>query len=129
MRHLKVYIVTYKRSDILNDTLDKLFKSDFSEVENTEVTVINNHTSFSLDEKFKNRVRVLHNQLRPDWSNGNLAENWNQALLDGFRDLSNPDSEYVVTLQNVGWICHGNGQLVAIKLDRHQTALFAEIPW
>lgn len=100
MRHLKVYIVTYKRSDILNDTLDKLFKSDFSEVENTEVTVINNHTSFSLDEKFKNRVRVLHNQLRPDWSNGNLAENWNQALLDGFRDLSNPDSEYVVTLQN-----------------------------
>tara|TARA_Y100000034_G_C6818051_1_gene368204 strand:- start:18 stop:908 length:891 start_codon:yes stop_codon:yes gene_type:complete len=100
MRKMKVYIVTYKRSDILNDTLEKLFDSDFSNLENTEVNIINNHTSFQLDPKFESKVRVLHNVLRPDWSNGNLAENWNQALLDGFRDLSNPDAEFVVTLQN-----------------------------
>jgi hypothetical protein len=100
MKHLKIYIVTYKRSDILNDTLDKLFKSDFSKVKNTEVNIINNHSDFFIKDRFKAKVRVLNNVLRPDWSNGNLAENWNQALLDGFRDLSNPDSEYVVTFQN-----------------------------
>ena len=100
MRKMKVYIVTYKRCDILNDTLEKLFKSDFSSLDNTEVNIINNHTSFYLRPEFKDKVNILHNTLRPDWSNGNLAENWNQALLDGFRDLSNPDSEYVVTMQN-----------------------------
>ncbi len=97
---MKVYIVTYKRSDVLNDTLKKLFDSDFAMLKNTEVNVINNHSEFYLNDEFKDRVNVLNNTLRPDWSNGNLAENWNQALLDGFRDLRNPDSKYVVTLQN-----------------------------
>lgn len=100
MKHIKIYIVTYKRSDVLNDTLDKLFKSDFADIKNTEVNIINNHTEFFIEDRFKNKVNIIHNTLRPDWSNGNLAENWNQALLDGFRDLNNPDSEYVVTFQN-----------------------------
>lgn len=100
MKHLKIYIVTYRRSDILNDTLDKLFKSDFASIKNTEVNIINNHSEFFIEDRFRDKVNVIHNVLRPDWSNGNLAENWNQALLDGFRDLNNPDSEYVVTLQN-----------------------------
>tara|TARA_R110000765_G_scaffold17897_4_gene48481 strand:- start:843 stop:1736 length:894 start_codon:yes stop_codon:yes gene_type:complete len=100
MKKMKVYIVTYKRCDILNDTLKKLFDSDFSNLPNTEVNIINNHSEFHLEPQFKNKVNVLHNTLRPDWSNGNLAENWNQALINGFRDLSNPDAEYVVTMQN-----------------------------
>jgi hypothetical protein len=100
MKKMKIYIVTYKRSGILNDTLKKLFESDFSTVANTEVNIINNHSEFSLNPEFKEKVNVLHNVLRPDWSNGNLAENWNQALLGGFRDLSNPDTEYLVTMQN-----------------------------
>ena len=97
---MKIYIVTYKRSDILNDTLKKLFESDFSQALNTEVNVINNHTEFFLNPEFQERVKVIHNNTRPDWSNGNLAENWNQALLHGFKDLNKPDSEYVVTMQN-----------------------------
>jgi len=100
MKKMKIYIVTYKRSDILNDTLKKLFESDFSTAPNTEVNIINNHSEFFLNPEFKEKVNVLHNVLRPDWSNGNLAENWNQALLHGFRNLNNPDSEYVVTMQN-----------------------------
>ena len=94
MKHMKIYIVTYKRSDILNDTLKKLFESDFSQVSNTEVNVINNHTEFFLNPEFQERVKVIHNNTRPDWSN------WNQALLHGFKDLNKPDSEYVVTMQN-----------------------------
>ena len=105
MKKLKVYIVTYKRSDILNDTLMKLFDSDFSSIENTEVNIINNHSEFYLKPEYEKRVNVLHNTLRPDWSNGNLAENWNQALINGFRDLNNPDCEYLVTMQNDTSVC------------------------
>ena len=100
MKHMKIYIVTYRRSDILNDTLEKLFSSDFSEALNTEVNIINNHTEFYLKPEYEEKVNVLHNVLRPDWSNGNLAENWNQALINGFKDLNKPDAEYVVTMQN-----------------------------
>lgn len=99
-KHIKIYIVTYKRCDILNDTLSKLFDSDFGAVRNTEVNIINNHSEFRLNDEFKGKVNVLHNVLRPDWSNGNLGENWNQALINGFRNLSKPDTEYLVTLQN-----------------------------
>jgi hypothetical protein len=100
MKKMKIYILTYKRSKMLNDTLDKLFKSDFARIKNTEVTIINNHTEFYLNPLFRDRVKVLHNSLRPDCSNGNMAENWNQALINGFIDLNNPDCEYLVTLQN-----------------------------
>ena len=100
MKKMKIYIVTYKRCDVLNDTLDKLFKSDFSELENTEVNVINNHSEFYLRDEFKNKVNVLHNVLRPDWSNGNVSENYNQAFINGVVNLQKPDTEILVTLQN-----------------------------
>jgi hypothetical protein len=100
MKKIKVYIVTYRRGEILNDSLKKLFNSDFSKVKNTEVNIINNHSDFYLENDFKNKVNVIHNQTRPDWSNGNLGENWNQALVNGFVDLNKPDAKYVVTMQN-----------------------------
>jgi hypothetical protein len=102
MKLFKIFITTYKRSDILNDTLDKLFNSDLSSFnnENIDVYILNNHSNFYLDKSFLNRVKVIHNEARPDWSNGNLSENWNQALINGFKDLSSPDAEHVITLQN-----------------------------
>jgi hypothetical protein len=99
MKKIKVYIITYKRSDVLNELIDNLKSSDFKDVANTQINVINNHTDFYLEERNKD-VRVLHNMTRPDWSNGNLCENFNQAIIDGFRNLNNTDSEIVVTLQN-----------------------------
>lgn len=100
MKKMKIYVVTFKRSDILNDTLDKLFKSDFKDIPNTEVNIINNHSEFYINPDFEDKVNVLHNVLRPDFSNGNLSENWNQALINGFKSLTSPDCEYVVTMQN-----------------------------
>ena len=113
MKKMKIYIVTYKRSKVLNDTLEKLFNSDFKHLDNTEVNIINNHTDFSLEEKFKNKVNVLHNVLRPDWSNGNVSENYNQAFINGVVNLKNPDTEILVTLQNdavvhPNWCAHLN---------------------
>jgi hypothetical protein len=101
MKNIKIYIVTYRRQDTLNKTLDTLFnKTDFSLVSDTEVNVINNHSDFFLEERFRNKVNVIHNNARPDWDTGNLARNWNQALVHGFKDLNNPEAKIVVTMQN-----------------------------
>ena len=45
MKKIKIYLVTYQRENILNDSLDKLFSSDFKNHDNTEVNIINNHTN------------------------------------------------------------------------------------
>ena len=45
MKKIKIFIVTYKRSDVLNELLENIFTSDFKDVSNTEVNIINNHTS------------------------------------------------------------------------------------
>lgn len=101
MKNLKIFIVTYKRTGVLNETLDRLFnKTDFTSIPDTEVNIINNHSEFELNTEFVDKVNVIHNNTRPDWDTGNLARNWNEALLHGFRDLNNPDAKIVVTMQN-----------------------------
>ena len=101
MKNMKIFIVTYMRNDVLNDTLNTLFNgTDFPSIDNTEVNIINNHSDFSLSEDFADKVNVIHNNTRPDWDTGNLARNWNEALLHGFKDLNSPDSKIVVTMQN-----------------------------
>lgn len=101
MKNIKVFIVTYKRPSVLNQTLDRLFNhTDFRSIPDTEVNIINNHSDFSLNKEFVDKVNVIHNNVRPDWDTGNLARNWNQALLHGFKDLNNPEAKIVVTMQN-----------------------------
>lgn len=100
MKNIKIYIVTYKRSEVLNKTLESIFSSDLPKYEKTSVTIINNHTDFNLQDEFKDRVKVLHNMTRPDWSCGNLSENYNQAFIHGFKNLDKPDCDILVTLQN-----------------------------
>lgn len=101
MKNVKIFIVTYKRPEVLNKTLDALFnRTDFNLIPDTEVNIINNHSDFSLDDEFKQKVNVIHNNARPDWDTGNLARNWNQALVHGFKDLNNPDCKILTTMQN-----------------------------
>ena len=101
MKNMKIYIVTYRRVDILNKTLDILFnKTDFPSIPDTEVNIINNHSEFRLEDEFIDKVNVIHNNTRTDDDTGNLARNWNEALLHGFKDLNNPDAKIVVTMQN-----------------------------
>ena len=87
MKKIKIYIITYKRNDVLNELLDNIFTSDISGC-NLEVNIINNHSELFI-EKYQDKVNVHHNQCRVDWSNGNLAQDYNFALIDGFRDLNN----------------------------------------
>jgi hypothetical protein len=95
---IKIYIVTYKNDSALFECLETLSKSQIPPDVTLETNIINNHSQFNIDEKFKN-VNVLHNTLRPDFSTGHLARNWNQAIINGFKDLNNPDCDILVTCQ------------------------------
>ena len=48
MKKLKIFIVTYKRCDILNKTLESLYSSDLSSYPNKEIYIINNNTGCSI---------------------------------------------------------------------------------
>jgi hypothetical protein len=127
LKNLKIFIVTYRRTRILNKTLDILFnKTDFISIPNTEVNIINNHSEFFLEEEFKDKVNVIHNNTRPDWDTGNLARNWNEALLHGFKDLNNPDSKIVVTMQN-DIVLHPNWATNLLKMHKNYNFITGQL--
>ena len=98
----KLYIVTYNNNNILNDwSLTTLFASEYADADvELEVFVINNHSNLEIRDEFKDKVTVLDNTLRPDFSTGHLSRNWNQALVNGFQDLKNPNCDIVICCQN-----------------------------
>jgi hypothetical protein len=93
---VSIYIVTYRNPVDLNNNIASILKSGVD----ARIIVINNHSKFFVEPEHENAVFVLHNQLRPDFSTGHLARNWNQALIHGFRDLNSPASDIVVTVQD-----------------------------
>lgn len=90
---IKLYIVSYNNEVTLNDTLRSLFDSN---IYNTEITIINNHSNF----KVSYPVNVIHNSVRPDFSTGHLARDWNCAIINGFKTLKSPDCEILITCQD-----------------------------
>jgi hypothetical protein len=96
---IKVFIVTYNNEYQLNNNLQTLYNSDLFQHDH-EITVINNNRNFKLHEQFKDKVTVFHNVVRPDFSTGHLARDWNCALINGFKDLNNPDADIVVHVQD-----------------------------
>lgn len=96
---IKHFIVTYNNEKRLNGSLESLFDSK-SNFENLEVYVINNHSNINVNEKFKNRIKIINNQTRPDFSTGHLSRNWNQAIINGIQDLNNPDCDLLITSQD-----------------------------
>ena len=95
----KLYIVTYNSEQHINEGLRTLFDSDLSQHE-LEIYIINNHSNFVLYDEYKDKVTVLHNVLRPDFSTGHTSRNWNQALILGFEDLNNPACDLVICAQD-----------------------------
>jgi len=98
---LKLYIVTYNRYNDLHTTLDSLFNTDLfvNKVYDNwskEIYIVNNHSNFSLDSKYHDKVTVLHNTMRPDFSCGHLSRNYNEIFINGFKDLNNPDCDLLM---------------------------------
>ena len=98
---IKIYIVTYKNENFLKDNINSILESDVINYD-FSINVINNYTShFSLiDFCNSNKINVIQNQARPDFSTGHLSRNWNQGLINGFINLKNPDADIVVLVQN-----------------------------
>jgi hypothetical protein len=98
---VKQYIVTYNNELQINNCLKSMFDGlSPEELDMLEINIINNHSNFNLHDEFIDRVNVLHNVLRPDFSTGHLSRNWNQAIINGFKDLNNPDCDVLITNQD-----------------------------
>jgi hypothetical protein len=99
MKKIKLFIVTYNAKDDLDKTIRTCIDGQIDKV-SLHINLINNHTNFHLAEDLLKYVTVFHNTLRPDFSTGHLSRNWNQAIINGFKNLNNPDCDILITCQD-----------------------------
>jgi hypothetical protein len=103
---IRLYIVTYRRNEILNRSLRSLWASLDPKCE-IAVTVLANHPEVVIDEENKRDcLTVAINTTRPTNAWAYLARDWNFGLLDAFRDSGNPrGTSWAVLAQNdVVWV-------------------------
>jgi len=102
---IKFYIITYNNNEILNDWLLRSISESKYDKNNVEFYVIDNHSNIEIYDEYKDIVKVIQNNLRPDFSTGHLSRNYNQAIINGFEDLNNPKCDVVITCQNDTILC------------------------
>lgn len=97
---IQVFVVTYN-CDLIHDNINSLLASDLMQHEHAIHVIDNYHAHDDLQQFCMHKhVHYMQNTMRPSWSCGHLARNWNQALLHGFKDLTNPASDVVVCCQD-----------------------------
>ena len=94
---IKVFIVTYNNDEVLANNISSLRNSDLMN-HDYEIYVINNYGV--MKNRYGPNVKILNNSCRADFSTGHLSRDWNTALIEGFRDLNNPDCDFVVCCHN-----------------------------
>lgn len=99
---IRIFILTYKDPGALNKNLKSLFDNMGPVPSHVKIEphIINNHSDFFIEDHFANRVNVFHNTLRIPESRGHLSRDWNQALLNGFRNIASPHCNIVSTLHD-----------------------------
>jgi hypothetical protein len=103
---IRVYIVTYKRNDVLNQNLKSLWAT-VSDPSGIEVVVLANHPEVAVDEENKRpNLRVVINATRPTNAWGYLSRDWNACILDAFRTWRNErGTSWCVLAQNdLTWV-------------------------
>lgn len=103
---IKVYIVTYKKNEILNTNLKSLWYSTI-EPQNLEVTILANHPDVEIyEENKRSNLRVVINTTRMPHAWGYLSRDWNYCILDCFKTWQNPENiDWLVMAQNdVTWV-------------------------
>jgi hypothetical protein len=103
---IKLYIVTYRRDDVLNQNLRTLWAGT-RHPEWLEVTVISNHPEVQVEPgNLRPNLRVLINHTRHANSWGYLGRDWNFGIIDAFNTWKNPESvDWCVLAQNdVEWL-------------------------
>jgi hypothetical protein len=102
---IRFYIITYDCNLILNEWLLESIKISHYDRNDVEFFIINNHTNLYMKDEYKSFVKVIDNNLRPDFSTGHLSRNYNQAIINGFEDLNNPKCDAVITCQVDSILC------------------------
>lgn len=104
-KNIRIYIVTYKKNEVLNKNLESLWNS----TTNTEypVTILANHPDIHIERHNRRKnLKVIINNTRMPYAWGNLARDWNFCILDCFKNHENPlNIDWCVLAQNdVTWI-------------------------
>lgn len=98
---IKQYIVTYNNPLQINSCLYSIFNNlSTVELDYLDLYVINNHSNLQIQSEYLDKITILNNDLRPDFSTGHLSRNWNQAIINGFQNLNEPDCDIVITNQD-----------------------------
>lgn len=103
---IKVYIITYKKNDVLNNNLKTLWES-ITNPENIEVNILSNHPDiFIEDENKRENLKIIFNTTRMTHAWGYLSRDWNFCILDCFKTWQNPNNiDWLVMAQNdVTWV-------------------------
>lgn len=90
---IKQYIVTYNNNILLERCLRSM------QGVTHEITIIDNFGNCEVDT-YNLDVTIIKNSLRPSFSTGHLARDWNAGLILGFRSLVDPDADIVILNQN-----------------------------
>jgi hypothetical protein len=90
---IKQYIVTYNNNVLLERCLRSMKAATH------EITIIDNFGNCDVDT-FGLNVTIIKNSLRPPFSTGHLARDWNAGLILGFKNLTAPDADIVILNQN-----------------------------
>ena len=117
---IKVYIVTYDNDFELNKTL-RTFEDSGIKKHDYQITVVNNFTTEKPLIHTNLEIKVLDNNTRPTFSTGHLSRNWNECLIDGFKDLDDPDADIVILSQND---VEYNKDIIDTLIEYHQKYSF-----
>jgi len=97
---IKVFVVTYKNQDLLERCLASLLQDPVEDGDELQVSVMNNFGELVLSPEFTNRVSVINNNARPDFSTGHLSRSWNECIMHAFGDIRNPLCDVLILCQN-----------------------------
>jgi hypothetical protein len=97
---IKVFIVTYN-CDLIYDNIRSLLSSDLVNYDYS-INIIDNYCENNdlIDFCKDNNINLFENKLRPSFSTGHLSRSWNQCIINGFKDLNNPDCDILVLCQD-----------------------------
>jgi hypothetical protein len=95
-----ITVVTYNDTETLNANISSLLDCDLMK-QDLHIEIINNHSNFYLYDNLTKAVNEIHhNTLRPDFSTGHLARDWNSAIVRAFKDLDAPDYDLLILAQD-----------------------------
>ncbi len=96
MVNIEFFIVTYKNEDLLHRCIASIMTMSKPSHITLNINIINNHGTLCPLQ----RVTIHNNTIRPDFSTGHLARNWNQAILNAFKDPRHSATDLLILCQN-----------------------------